>query len=251
MNIRLTLNKSLIAEAVKNETFHKGQLDKAIDQKAIAAAYHEQAGDDTYHERIIERSIASNLADFKSRLSDYLNASGQSSADNIVQTAEGNNIILTLSVTDRFNTSLTDALAKLASEYVINATLMDWWRPINEKQSALYSQFLERNLSAIHRCFNKTAPAIPVAPYTSVLVITGSAIDIEVGEEHTVTYTISDGAIDDIEARVENKCICSIGRSEDGFTVIGRRRGHTTIELYSRHDEQLSQTVHVFVTNHE
>lgn len=256
MNIKLTLNKPLIIEAVKNETFHRGQIDKATATTTAASAagiplaYHEQAGDETYHERIIERSLYSNLADFKSRLSDYLTASGQSSADNIVQTTEGDNIILILSVSDRFNTSLTDALAKLASEYIVNATLTDWWRPINDKQSAFYAQVLERNVAAIHRCFNKTAPIVPPTPYTTTLSTTGSAIDIAVAEDYTVTYTIDEGAIDDIEARVEDKRICAIGRADDGFTVRGLRRGHTYITLFSRHDDTITTTVHVYVTDH-
>lgn len=257
MYIRLTINKPLIIEAVKNETFHKGQIDKTPSASGspattpnITLAYHEQAGDETYHERIIERSLSANLSDFKTHLSDYLTENGQTSADNIVERTEGNNIILVLSVSDRFNTSMTDPLAKLASEYITNAILMDWYKPVNEKQSALYATFLERNLTAIHRCFNKTAPAAPVTPYTSVIDVPGSAIDITIGEEYTVTYGLSDGAIDDIECRVENKCVCSIGRSPQGFTVRGHHRGHTFIELYSRHNEELAKAIDVFVHNH-
>ena len=84
---------------------------------------------------------------------------------------------------------------------------------------------------------------------STLLKAPGSAIDIGVGEEHTVTYSISDGSIDDIEVRIEDDSICYAGRSEEGFTVAGRRLGHTYIELYSRHDPELSQTIHVYVTD--
>jgi len=257
MQIRLTIIKPLIIEAVKNETFLKGQTDKAATANAsgtptggIALAYHEQAGDETYHERLIARSLATYVADFKSLLGDFLTANGQTSGDNIIETVDGDNLILTLSVSDRFNTSLTDALAKLASEYITNATLMDWWRPINERQSALYGTFLERNIASIRRCFNKTAPAVPTTPYTETLEITGSAVELAVGEGHTVTYTLSDGAIDDIEAMTMNKCICTIGRAENGFTLLGRRIGHAVVTIYSRHNPQLTHTINVYVTDH-
>ena len=46
--IQLTIIKSLVMESVKNGTYKRGQFDKAIDEKAIAAAYHEQAGDEEY-----------------------------------------------------------------------------------------------------------------------------------------------------------------------------------------------------------
>ena len=126
---------------------------------------------------------------------------------------------------------------------------MDWWKPINEKQSALYAQYVEKDLQSIKRCFNKTAPTAPTYKYTTSLSVVGSALDIGVGEEHTVTYEISDGAIDDIEVRIEDTRICEAGRSEEGFTVTGLQLGHTYIQLYSRHNEELARTVHVYVTD--
>lgn len=248
--ITLTLVKSLIIESVKNETFLRGQVEKASDQKLITEAYHEQAGDETYQERLLQRGLQTNLADLLTYFSDYLSSTGQSSGDNIIDTEEaGDNIVIHLSVSDRFNTGYTSPLAKLSAKYIEEAMLMDWWKPINEKQSALYAQFIERDLAAIKRCFNKTAPIAPSYKYPTALDVTGSAIDIGVGEEHTVTYEISDGAIDDIEIRIEDSYICGAGRTSEGFTIIGRQLGHTYVQLYSRHNEQLTHTIHVYVTD--
>lgn len=289
MNIRLTLNRPLIVEAVKNETFHKGQIDKTpaaagstANTPAIALAYHEQAGDETYHERIIQRSIASNLADFKSRLSDYLVASGQQAADNIVETTDGDNIILTLSVSDRFNTSLTDSLAKLAAEYVTNATLMDWWRPVNERQSALYAQFLERNITAIHRCFNKTAPKAPSFNYPTAITLHypliperngqrgvlssavegDSAIDphtlyanpwlITRGVTSEISYTITgeNGAepFDDVAVRCDNGCCKPLVSPDGTWYLEGMKPGYTIVTLFSRHNDRVFAKFCVRVT---
>ena len=160
--IKLTLFKPLILESVKNETFQKGKFDKAVDSKAVTAAYVEQAGNETYHERILERSLYTSLEELKTHLSDYLSSNGGTTANNDIETTEqGNNIILSLVVSDRFNKGYTDTLARLSSKYIEESMLMDWWRPVNEKQSVMYANFVERDLAAIKRCFNKTAPSAP------------------------------------------------------------------------------------------
>lgn len=247
--ILLSLSKSKIIENVKNETYFRGQVAKAADPKAIAEAYHEQAGNEAYQERILDRGLYTNLSTLKTHLADYLSSTGSSAADNIGSTESGDIIQLSLVVSDRFNHGFTDPLAKLCSKYIEDAMLVDWWRPVNEKQAALYSQFTDKDLQDIRRCFNKTAPTAPSYVYPTALTTTGSAIEIGVGEQHTVTYSISDGSIDDIEVRIEDTNIVSAGRSEQGFTVIGRQRGHTYIELYSRHDTELTRTLQVYVTD--
>jgi hypothetical protein len=247
--ITLTLYKPLIIESVKNETYQRGKYDKAVDQKAINVAYVEQAGNEDYHERILSRSLYTSLEELKTHLSDYISSNGATTGDNIGHSESGDNIVITLVVGDRFNHGYTSSLAKLCSKYIEEAMLMDWWRPVNEKQSALYAQFVERDLAAIKRCFNKTAPVAPSYKYPTSLNVNGSAIDIGIGEEHTVTYSISDGAIDDIEIRIEDTSICRAGRTAEGFTVIGKQLGHTWIQLYSRHNTELTQTVHVYVTD--
>ena len=249
MTIQLTLNKSLIKNSVKNETFLRGQVVKAADQKLITEAYHEQAGDEAYQEALLNRGFYTNLEELKTHFSDYLTSTGQSTGDNIYSDEDGDNIVISLVVSDRFNTGYTTSLARLSSKYIEEAMLMDWWKPINEKQSALYSQFVERDLAAIKRCFNKTAPTEPTYKYTNTLEVAGSAIDIGIGEEHTITYAISDGAIDDIEVLIEDEHLITAGRTKEGFTVIGRQLGHTYVQLYSRHNPELTQTVHVYVTD--
>lgn len=247
--ITITLVKSLIIESVKNETYFRGQVEKAANEKAITVAYHEQAGDETYHERILERAFSTNLEELKTHFSDYLSSSGQSSADNISSEETNGNVVISLTVSDRFNAGYTNSLAKLSAKYIEEAMLMDWWKPVNEKQSALYAQFVERDLQAIKRCFNKTAPTAPAVPYTTKLDVTGTSFCLGIGEEATVTYTLSSGAIDDIECRVEDRTLIDVGRSEQGFTLIGKLRGHTYIELYSRHKPDLSKVVHVYVAS--
>jgi len=250
LTITLTLNKPLIIEAVKNETFLTGQVQKGADKNLIVAAYHEQAGNDVYQERLLERGLYVALEELKTYFSDYLSTTGFTTADNSVDSSmDGDNILIQLVVSNRFNKGYTQSLARLSSKYIEESMLIDWWKPVNEKQSLLYAQFLERDLAAIRRCFNKTAPEVPTVPYPTTLSVTGSAIDIGVDEEYTITYTLNDWAIDDIEIRIADPVICAAGRTEEGFTVIGKQLGHTYAQLYSRHNEDLTRTIHVYVTD--
>ncbi len=247
--ILLQLSKSSILANIKSETFLTGQIDKSVDEKAIALAYHEQAGNEAYQERLLYRGMETNLEELKTYLSDYLSSSGVSVADNITSLEDGDIIKITLVVSDRFNAGYTNSLAKLCSKYVEEASIMDWWKPVNKERVSLYAQFVERDLAAIKRCFNKTAPVAPSYQYTTILNTVGNTIDIGVGEEYTVTYEISAGAIDDIEIIIGDRCICEAGRTEEGFTIIGKQLGHTFVKMYSRHDERVSKTIEVYVTD--
>ena len=249
-SITLTLYKTQIIESVKNETFLRGTFDKAADVRAVQMAYVEQAGDEEYHKRLLLRSLSTSLEELKSYLSDYLSATGGSTGDNVIEDDSDDVVTLTLVVGERFNYGYTDSIARLSAKFIEEVMLMDWWRPINEKQSSLYAKFVERDLASIRRCFNKTAPSAPSYKYPTSLKVHGSAINIGVGEEHTVTYTISAGAIDDIEVRIGDIHICGSGRNSEGFTIYGRNHGVTYIQLYSRHNQELNQNIQVYVNEH-
>lgn len=248
IKLKITLVKPLILDAVKSETFLRGQIEKSADQRTAAMAYHEQAGDEEYQERLLQRGIYTNLSDLETHLTDYLSNEGGTTGDNSISYTEvEDTIVLILEVTDRFNKSFTDPLAKLCSKYIEDAVLMDWWKPINEKQSSMYSQFVERDLAAIKRCFIKRAPSAPTVPYTKSITIAGTDVELTVGESKTITYALSDGAIDDIECSVKDSTIVSVVRVSEGLSLMGLNTGHTPATLYSRHDPDIKETVQIFV----
>lgn len=250
-SITLTLIKPLILESVKNETYQKGNFDKATDPKALTMAYVEQAGDEEHHTRMLLRALSTNLEELKTHLSDYVASGGGTTGDNVSLSENGDNIVLVLLVGDRFNHSMTPTLARLCSKYIEEGMLMDWYKPTDEKKSAFYSQCVERDLTSIKRCFNKVAPKAPTIPYAQNIEITGGAVDIGIGEEHTITYTLTDGAIDDIEIRVEDTSVCVVGRTPEGFTVKGKAYGHTPAVLYSKHSPDVKAELDIFVTNQD
>lgn len=249
--IKLTLSKSLIMETVKNDTFRRGRFDNAADPKATAAAYEEQAGDDEYHERTLARALYTSLEELKSYLSDYITPSGGTTGDNISSYDQSDNIIIQLVVGARFNTGYTQSLARLSSRFIENSMLALWWTPINEKQATFYTALAEKDLAAIKRCFNKTAPVAPTNPYTEYITTTGTTVELEVGDSDTITYTISDNAIDDIEASVSDGRVVSIGRSSEGFLVNALRTGHSVLTMYSRHDTDITASIDIYVVEGE
>ena len=73
--ITLNLNKLLIIEAVKADTFLTGQIDKAEDAvKNASLAYNEQAGDETYQERKLIRTLRSAVAKFEANLAEFVDS---------------------------------------------------------------------------------------------------------------------------------------------------------------------------------
>ena len=53
--IKIQILHALAMNSAKNETFQKGVVDKAGDPKLIQAAFHEQAGNEQYHEAMLGR----------------------------------------------------------------------------------------------------------------------------------------------------------------------------------------------------
>lgn len=247
MQIRLNLVKSLIIEAVKAETYIKGEIDKASAQGTNKFAYNEQAGDDEYHERKLIRTMNTALGELKGLLSNYLNNSGDNIADNITSGTDANDndvIFIELNVSDRFNKAYSDPLAKLCSKYIEDKMLVLWWGAINQNQAAFYNTLVASDVDSIEKCFNKTAPAAPKTGYTTSIQGEGQTIDVAVGESYDYEYTIDDGCVDDIAFETINSFVevywvkpgrLRIKRISEGDDV-------TMVSLYSTHNNSVAYT---------
>lgn len=104
-------------------------------------------------------------------------------------------------------------------------------------------------MSLVQYAFYKEPPTAPTHHYPTELSADEESIDIGIGEECIISYTIPNSCIDDIEISVQDSTIADAGRTEKGFMVVGKLLGHTVIELYSRHNESISATIHVYVTD--
>lgn len=270
--IKITLYKNLIFETVKNETYKSGQIEKGAGEKTAQAVFHEQAGDEAYHLRILERNYRQAVAELESLLPEYLTGDEDPAADNLISTSEeGDKVEMFITVSERFNKSLVDPLAKLFSAYIENTMLTIWWVPVNNDKASYYSALTDRNLLAIRRSFQKKAPKAPVYHYPTAIILKypiignsdgvpglltpdnsnedvdpimlfNNPVIIKRGDDTEISYTLTgeDGhsCIDDIIVRCDRDC-CRIGIDGGMWHAYGICKGHTIVTLFSRHNDKV------------
>ena len=151
-------------------------------------------------------------------------------------------------------------LARLSAKYVEDFIIKEWWlKTTNQKQSEPYITTLQEDVENIKKCFILSSPIVPTVPYTKTLVakVDGSELDgsliLEVGEDETLSYSIDDGVIDDIEARSSEPSILEIHRCQEphAFTLRPILPGIAAIKLWSRHSDKVEVEVEVLVTEEE
>ncbi len=242
-HLTLTLVVSLIMESVKSETMFKGRADRAVDGKLASLSFEEMAGDEQFHERKLYRTMNTSLSRLKSRIGDYVENISARSGDNVfsVVSDASDSIVLRLLVSDRFNESFTDDLARLCSKFIEDHMLYLWWGTINVKQAEFYKTLYELDLEDIMSCFAKTSPSVPSTGYTDYIRTEGSVCSGVVGETFTLTYEVSSGCVDDVEVMIEDTGVAieerKVGKS---FVLRCVGVGVTRLTLYSRHDETVS-----------
>lgn len=251
MIIKFQIIKSIIKEAVQNATYLKGQIDKTTQNASTSVLQSEIMGDETLHERTFTHDFDTALEILKTIYVDYLVPTPQTIGDNSIYYGNKTDDVVefVLSVSRRYNGSLTDALARLTATYIEDYILDQWWlKTTNLKQIEVYTAKLQADEQNIRKCFILSSPKVPVVPYTTELTakVDGTGIDggisITMGDISTLTYSLSDGAIDDIEAYSYNPEIIEAQRcgSREAFDLVPINAGVTKIRLYSRHNDDLS-----------
>ena len=159
-NLTLTLNASDIAHAVKSDTYITGQIDKSADMvKNAALAYNEQAGDETYHNMKLLRTMKGALAKLEAAIAEYVDTSSQSATVTDTLASTTGTFTITISVGDRTSGAFVNTMAYLSQEYIINTMLYYWWQPIKPTLAKDYIAFASDNLLDIKRCLAKSAPS--------------------------------------------------------------------------------------------
>lgn len=262
MVIKIQLVKSIILEAVQETTYLKGRMDRhtqGVDNSLVAD---ETAGEEDMTKRVLEHDFRTALELLKVIFVKYLHATAQTVGDNAIYYNDKTDDIVefVLEVSRRYNGTLTDALARLSAKYVEDFIIKEWWlKTTNQKQAEPYVATLQEDVENIKRCFVLSSPIVPTIPYTQKLVakVDGSELDgaltLEVGEDETLSYSIDDGAIDDIEARSSDPHILEIHRCQDwhAFTLRPVLPGIVTVKLWSRHSDKLEVNVEITVTEEE
>lgn len=259
MIIKFQIVKSVVIEAVKSATYLKAKIDTASDERAVKVGFNEAAGDDAVHESVLTHDFQTALEVVKTILAEYLVPNAQTIGDNIIYYNDKTDDIVefVIDASRRCNGTLTDTLARLVSKYVEDYMLFQWWlKTTNQKQAEPYQASLAVDEQSIRRCFVLSGPVVPTVKYPTSLTasVDGEDSDGEVslmtGEEATLSYSLSYGAVDDIEARSSDPSIIEIYRSREGFAFIlaAKASGVCEVKLWSRHNDSLDFSCNVVVT---
>lgn len=262
MIIKFQILKSLVREAVQSATYLKGQIDRTTQNASNPVLQSETMGDDILHERTFTHDFDTALEILKTIFVDYIVPTPQTIGDNVIYYGDKTDDVIefVLSVSRRYNGSLTDALARLSAIYIEDYILNQWWtKTTNLKQVEVYTAKLQVDEQNIRKCFILSSPIVPTVPYTTELTakVDGAGVDGEVttrlGDVNTLTYTLSEGALDDIEAHSYNPRIIEIHRCENrkAFILVPINTGFTKIKLFSRHSEDLSFECDILVMERE
>ena len=166
--LTLTLNKNNIINAVKADTFITGMADKSQDSvKNAALAYNEQAGDDTYHEVKLFRTLREALAKFEANMAEYVDTSDPAATITDTLSSAAETFTITATVGSRFNKAFAATLASLAESYIINTMLYSWWQSLKPALAKDYYGFANDSLVAVQRCLSKSAPTVGANSYDS------------------------------------------------------------------------------------
>lgn len=272
-HIKFTLFKGLIINTVKNVTFESGQVEKGSDARNVVPSYHKIAGDEEYHERMLARGYYTNVELLKTRLSDYLDGSGNIAEDPLVSDEErdGTNDII-LKVSDRFNDGYTKSLARLCSRFIEDSMIADWYAILDDKKSAYFAALAEKDMASIMQAFTKTAPQAPTyrfptkielrypilherdgipgvltpdnSGHVQAVQLYANPWTIGLGDDSEISYIITGEnglrPIDDIIVRCDNVLCCRPELTDAGrWNLHALSCGFTVVTLFSRHNDQV------------
>lgn len=270
--IKIQILHELAMNSAMNETFQKGVVDKAVDPKLITAAFHEQAGNENYHETMLGRYMFSQIEVLKTFFVDYLSGDGNIAEDATISDTEAGGVTeITLKVSDRFNNGYVKTLARLSQKFVEDRMIYLWWHSVSKEFAAIYGSAAEEDKAFIRDCFNKTAPAAPTYKWPTAIEIRypiiperngfpgyitpdnkatmqpellfANPLIIGRGQESEISYILTgednQKPIDDIMVRADDYCCQPFIDDHGRWCLRGACPGHTVITLYSRHDDQV------------
>lgn len=158
MDITINLKKSELIFDVMNETYIVAHAQFARDGKS-REAYSVQATEDEKNKLL--RSMQGGFASLKAHLAYYLKANDETTADNILMSDDQDEIILTLTVSERFNKAYTQTIAENVHKYICNKMLFDWFAAVQPERAAAYNEISKMCLIEIDASFVKVAPVRP------------------------------------------------------------------------------------------
>jgi len=158
--LTITIPKAAVVEAVKGDTYITSSVDRGADSvKNAGVAYNEAAGDDTYHDKKIDRLIKGAVSKFAAELAEFVDTASGS-----ITVAISTDIIITMTVTSRYNSGLAGPLSGIAQDYIVNMAIYGWWMSIKPELAKNFAALATDALVYVRKCFAKTAPTSTADP---------------------------------------------------------------------------------------
>ena len=219
--LNLSLNRKLIFEAVKADSFINSNIIKANDPEGNASqAYNTAAGDDTYQERKLGRPLGEAVGTFEAHLAEFVDTTVENGgiSDTLANVQEDGDFTISVIVSDRYNNGLVQPIAKLAQGYIVNLMLYYWYQPIAPALAKDYLAFSDTSLGNIRLCLAKTAPTTNNVSYDDVR---GTVVDSATTTEQLVTQIAFD---DNAGVFLANRQLLTSNFANNGYVRIQ----HTT-----------------------
>lgn len=124
------------------------------------SAYNIQADEEDVNKNKLLRSIQIALGTLKPHLSYFLSGENLITDDN--ELADDTDITISLSVSSRFNTGMTEAITTLCHKYLMNMTLFDWFTATKPDIAKTYQVIADIAIDDLQKVFVKKAPTRPV-----------------------------------------------------------------------------------------
>lgn len=158
--LTITIPKAAVVEAVKGDTYITSSVDRGADSvKNAGVAYNEAAGDDTYHDKKIDRLIKGAVSKFAAELAEFVDTASGS-----ITIAISTDITITMTVTSRYNSGLAGPLSGIAQDYIVNMAIYGWWMSIKPELAKNFAALATDALVYVRKCFAKTAPTSTADP---------------------------------------------------------------------------------------
>ena len=149
--IAITLYMSELIYDVQNKTYLTGRSRQTGTNHEEVSNM--QANDDDENSNQIMRSIGNAFANLKTKLSEYINASGTSTNDK--QISSTGNLTLSLNMPPNYNNASNDTISTALHQYLVNSAIGDWFTITNKNDASDYITLAAANLEQLREAVNK------------------------------------------------------------------------------------------------
>lgn len=162
--LTITVPKAAVVEAVKGDTYITSSVDRGADSvKNAGVAYNEAAGDDTYHDKKIDRLVKGAVSKFAAELAEFVDTATGTITISVPSGNDGD-ISVSATVTSRYLAGLASPLSGIAQDYIVNMALYGWWISIKPELAKNFAALATDALIYARKCFAKKAPTSTADP---------------------------------------------------------------------------------------